>query len=76
MAKIDKNVPCYMCERRKPLCHSSCEEYMAYAQARVDKADMIRKQKADEAMLTEVRLNSIQRSIKDKSVKKQNAWKG
>ena len=76
MAKTDKNVPCYMCERRKPLCHSSCEAYKAYARARIDKADMIRKQKADEAMLTEVRLSAIQRSTKDRNIKKQNAWKG
>ena len=80
--KTNKKAPCYMCERRwvtsKDSCHSSCEEYKAFAQERADRAEKIRKQKADEAMVTQVFINSIKRCTKDANVNvnKQNAWKG
>ena len=73
---MSDKTPCYGCERRKPLCHGSCEEYKAFAQARADKAEEIRKQKADEAMVTQVFINSIKKTTKGKNANGQNAWKG
>lgn len=76
MGKIDKDIPCYGCERRSPLCHSSCEEYKAFKQKRADQSRLICKKRADEAMCTEVRIRSIQKTAKDKTARKQSIWKG
>lgn len=72
---MDKDVPCYGCERREPLCHSSCEAYKAYKQKREDKAKVIREQRANEAMMTDVQIRSVKRMTKDKSISKQIAWR-
>ena len=74
MAKINKNVPCYGCERRSPQCHGSCEDYKAYAQERADRAEIIRKKRADEAMVDAVRFQTIKK-VSNKA-NKQTAWKG
>lgn len=80
MGKIDKDIPCYGCTRRwatnKDSCHSSCEEYKEFKQKREDQSRVICKKKADEAMCTEVRIRSIQKTIKDKTARKQSIWKG
>lgn len=44
----DKTVPCYGCERRKPLCHSSCEDYKEYKRKLAKRAQAIRRQKVAE----------------------------
>ena len=72
----NKKAPCYGCERRDAHCHSSCEDYKRFSQERVKELEAIRKQKADEAMVTAVMINSIKRCTKDITANKQNAWKG
>lgn len=72
---MDKDVPCYGCERRKPLCHSSCEAYKAYKKAREDQSRLICKKRADEAMVTGVFINSIKKSTKDINANRQRAWR-
>lgn len=73
---MDKNAPCYGCERRKPLCHGSCEDYKKFCQEREKELEVVRKQKADEAMVTTVLINSLKKSTKDITANRQNAWKG
>lgn len=72
--------PCYMCEKRwatsKDSCHSSCEAYKAFKQKRADQSRVICKKRADEAMITEVRIRSIQKTTKDTTARKQSIWKG
>lgn len=36
---MDNKTPCYGCERRKPLCHGSCEDYKAFAQEKEEQRD-------------------------------------
>lgn len=77
---IDKNVPCYNCDKRSATseynCHSDCPDYKAYKQAREDKAEAIRKCKAEDNMVKEVRIRAMLRHTKDVNANKQNAWKG
>ena len=46
----NKKAPCYGCERRKPLCHSTCEDYITYTQEKANGAEQIRAKKAEEAI--------------------------
>lgn len=71
----DKKVPCYGCERREPLCHSSCEDYKRFCKAREEEAKAIRKKRADEAMVTGVFINSVKRNTKDINANRQSAWR-
>lgn len=73
---MDKNVPCYGCERRSATCHSSCEDYKVYKQEREAQAEMIRKNKQEDNMVTEIRIRSILRNTKDVTVNRQRARKG
>ena len=73
---MDNGAPCYRCEERHSGCHSSCERYKEFSQKRAEELSMIRKKKADEAMVTAVMINSIKKSTKDITANKQNAWKG
>ena len=45
MRKINKDVPCYGCQKRwatsKDSCHSSCEAYKAYKQAKDAREEII-----------------------------------
>lgn len=66
--------PCYGCERRSATCHSSCEDYKAYQQARCDRAKMICKKRAEDSIVAEVRARSIQKTLKEK--RKPIMWKG
>jgi hypothetical protein len=75
---MDKKSPCYGCEKRwaenGDTCHSSCERYKEYHDKRVTRTEMIRKKKASEAMIDNVRFETMN---KVKRVKKiQTAWKG
>ena len=62
----NKKVPCYMCERRKPLCHGSCEDYKRFSKAREEEAKAIRKKKEDEAMVIGVLVNAAEKTVKDR----------
>ena len=78
MRKINKNVPCYGCQKRwatsKDSCHSSCEEYKAYKQAKDAREEIIRHKRSEENMMIDVRVDSIQRVTRTK--KTQSARKG
>lgn len=71
---MEKNVPCYGCDKRKPLCHGSCEEYKAYAQDRADMAKMIRFKRNQEAMVTSVLVKAAEKTKRNKP--KQSCRKG
>ena len=58
---MDNGAPCYRCEERHSGCHSSCERYKEFSQKRAEELSMIRKKKADEAMVTAVLINSIKK---------------
>lgn len=70
--------PCYNCNRRRATseynCHSDCPDYKEYKEKLSDRANVIRHKKADEAMVTDVRIRSMQRTSGDK--RRQGAWKG
>jgi hypothetical protein len=63
---MDNKTPCYGCERREPLCHSSCEEYKAYAQARADRSRMICSKRAEERMVNDVLIKAAERTMREK----------
>lgn len=70
--------PCYGCERRysesKYNCHSECPDYLAIKEKKRARAELIRKKKAEEGLVTDLRIRSLARLSRDK--RKQNAWKG
>ena len=70
--------PCYGCTERHVEkgynCHSDCPRFIKASEKNKEKNAMIRKQKADEAMFTEVRIRSIEKATKEKM--KRNVWKG
>lgn len=70
--------PCYGCERRygdsKYNCHSDCPDYLAKKEGRRARAELIRKKKAEDALLTDFRIKSMTRISKEK--RKQGTWKG
>lgn len=73
-----ENKPCYKCERRQVTieynCHSHCPDFLGLKEEDMARAELIRKKKAEEAAITEFRIQSMARVTRDK--KKQNAWKG
>jgi hypothetical protein len=73
---IDKNVPCYGCERRNAHCHSSCEDYKKFKQMRDEENAVIRKHKEEDRDFTSVRIASLLRNTKDVTVNRQRAKKG
>jgi hypothetical protein len=62
--------PCYMCERRHVTsdynCHSNCPDYKAYKQAREERAKVIYKKRAEEAMVTNVLVKAAEKTIREK----------
>jgi hypothetical protein len=70
--------PCYKCERRHVTseynCHSHCPDFKELKDEQTARAEVIRKKKAEEADITDFRIQSMARVTRDKS--KQNAWKG
>lgn len=70
--------PCYGCERRysesKYNCHSDCPDYLAKKEKKNARAELIRKKKAEDALLTDFRIKSMTRISKEK--RKQGTWKG
>lgn len=70
--------PCYGCERRygdsKYNCHSDCPDYLAIKEKKSARAELIRKKKAEDALLTDFRIKSMTRISKEK--RKQGTWKG
>lgn len=73
---MDKNVPCYGCERRNAHCHSSCEGYKAFKQGREKELEVIRKHNEEERMFFDVQRRSIMRNSRDVNINKQRARKG
>jgi hypothetical protein len=63
---MDNKSPCYGCERRKPLCHGSCEEYKAFAKARADRSRIICKKRAEESAVTGVLVKAAEKTMKEK----------
>ncbi|MBQ2390914.1 MAG: hypothetical protein II306_04015 [Clostridia bacterium] len=71
-----ENDPCYGCTKRSVTsehnCHSDCPEYKIFRDAKNERNETIRKKKAEEAMMTDVRIRSIERTTKPITTK----WKG
>lgn len=70
--------PCLGCTRRKVTrdynCHSHCPDFLGLKEENDARAEVIRKKKAEESMIDEVRFETMN---KVKRVKKiQTAWKG
>lgn len=70
--------PCLGCTRRKVTrdynCHSHCPDFLGLKEENDARAEVIRKKKAEEAMIDNVRFETMN---KVKRVKKiQTAWKG
>lgn len=61
-----KKSPCYMCERRKPLCHSECPDYKAFSQERADRSRLICKKRAEQSMVTSVLVKAAEKTMKEK----------
>lgn len=74
-----KSDPCYGCTKRCVAkgynCHSDCPEFAKASAKKKARKDIIRKKKAEEAMVTEVFINSIKRKQKDVNCNKQIAWR-
>lgn len=74
-----ENKPCYMCVDRRVTsdynCHSHCERYLGNKEKNDAKTEIIRKKKAEEREVTDVRIRSIIKVTKDPTVNKQGAWK-
>lgn len=68
--------PSYGCGKRSVTiehnCHSDCPEYKIFRDAKNERNEAIRKKKAEEAMMTDVRIRSIERTTKPITTK----WKG
>lgn len=68
--------PCYGCTKRSVTsehnCHSDCPEYKIFRDGLDEHNEMIRKKKAEEAMMTDVCIRSIERKTKPITTK----WKG
>lgn len=73
-----ENKPCYKCERRQVTseynCHSHCPDFLGLKEEDMARAEAIRKKKAEEAEITEFRIQSMTRVTRN--IKRQNAWKG
>lgn len=73
-----ENGPCYKCEKRcvthEYNCHSHCPEFKKIKDMEQQKAEIIKKKRAEEADVTDLRIRSMNRITRD--TKKQNAWKG
>lgn len=67
---IDKNVPCYGCERRRASegynCHIDCPDYKAYSKARADRSRMICKKRAEERMVNGVLVKAAEKTMRYK----------
>lgn len=72
---IDKSVPCYNegkgCDRRRVTseynCHSDCPDYKNYHDKRSAKLELISKKRAEDAMITDVRMRSIEKTTRNKT---------
>lgn len=66
----NKKTPCYGCQRRwattKDNCHSSCEDYKRFSQAREKELEALRKKRNEEGMVTDVRIKVIEKIVKDR----------
>lgn len=75
---MGKDVPCYGCEKRRAEngynCHSDCPDYKVYKQKREDRAEMIRKKRAEEAMVNSVHIKAVRKQKKKNDAVKY--WKG
>ena len=62
----NNKAPCYGCERRDAHCHSSCEDYKKFSKSRGEELSLLRKKRADDAMMTDVKMRSIEKSTREK----------
>lgn len=74
MRDVDRSVPCYGCDKRCAGCHSSCESYKEYHDKVTAEREAIRKKKEAEAMMTDTRIRSMEKTRKVKP--KQTLWRG
>lgn len=76
MSKI--NAPCWGCTRRRDEdgynCHSDCPDYKEYREKLDAEADLIRHKKAEDQLLTDTRIRSVEKATKMKP--KQTAGRG
>ena len=61
-----KKTPCYGCERRNAHCHSSCEDYKRFSQAREKELEALRKKRNEEGMVTDVIIKSKEKVLKER----------
>lgn len=60
----DKNRPCYQCTKRHHLCHSSCADYEEYKRLSAERAEIIRKKREEDYLLSDARMRIIKRKTK------------
>lgn len=69
---------CFGCEKRiatsEHNCHSDCPDYKAFKEEQTERAETIRKKKYEEALVTDTRARSMERTTREKRT--QSAWKG
>ena len=61
---MGKEVPCYGCEKRHSGCHSECESYKEYHDKRTAKCELLSKKRAEEAMITDTRIKSMNKLLR------------
>lgn len=75
---MGKEVPCYGCTERRAEhgynCHMDCPRYKQFHESRVAKLEKENKKRAEEAMITDTRMKSLDRITGEK--RKMNVWKG
>lgn len=75
---MSKKVPCHGCGKRcvtsEYNCHSVCPDYAEFHQDNITRAENIRKIKAEESAITELRLTALHRT--SKKPRKDTPWKG
>lgn len=68
---MDKNAPCYGCEKRwatsKDNCHSSCEDYKAFSRKRSDELSMKRMKTLEEKMMNDLKFETIRKATRTKN---------
>ena len=71
---MDKNVPCYGCDKRITGCHSSCESYKEYHERNAARAELLRSKRTANAIFTDTRIRAINKTAGKRH--SQRAWKG
>ena len=73
-----ESVPCYGCEKRRAVngynCHSDCPDYKAYHERNAERAEIIRKKKAEEKDYVDMKLRVVNKALGKKHMP--GYWKG